>query len=247
MGSRRKTGGDLARLPDLTRRSVMGAAALAPVAAVADVTPPADSLLTRCGTFVATDIRINRLLSRWADLEGELFDIPGWHELSKEAQQAFPQAQEMDRIDAQLKNPDTGRVTTRLNPESDWVHVSAPYLRIVSDELWQAARAQQDSLVGIYEANIAKGEGRAMATVRRPKNLLSGLLVCGVCGGSYAKRSNDRFACVSHTMGTGCTNARSVLRDVLESAGSSGPEGSADDARRFGRGHALIHRRDQPP
>lgn len=115
-----------------------------------------------------------------------------------------------------VKNPDTGRVTTRPNAESDWVHVKAPHLRIVSDELWQAARAQQDSLVGIFESNMERGRARAAAASRRPKNLLSGLLMCGVCGGSYAKRSSDRFACVSHTMGTGCTNGRSIVRGHLE-------------------------------
>ncbi|MFT4250994.1 MAG: hypothetical protein QM608_00720 [Caulobacter sp.] len=108
MGSRRKTGGDRARLPDLTRRSMMGAAAAVPVAAGAasgsgeELLSAADSSLTRCGTFVATDIRISRLVSRWANLEAEVFDIPGWHQLSKEEQLTFPKAQEMARIDAQL-------------------------------------------------------------------------------------------------------------------------------------------------
>lgn len=139
-----------------------------------------------------------------------------------------------------MKNPDTGRVAPRLNPESEWVHVKAPHLRIIPDELWQAARAQQDSLLGIYEANMEKGKARASAAARRPKNLLSGLLVCGACGGSYGKRGNDRFACVSHTMGTGCSNSRSVVRGALEARVLEGlkerlmtPEALAEALRSF--------------
>ncbi|WP_082564453.1 recombinase family protein [Caulobacter sp. Root1472] len=115
-----------------------------------------------------------------------------------------------------MKNPDTGRVEPRFNPESEWVHVQAPHLRIIEDGLWQAARRRQDSLVHVYEANMAKSRTAAASANRRPKTLLSGLLVCGVCGGSAAKRGNNRFGCVSHIMGKGCTNTRTVNRDALE-------------------------------
>jgi DNA invertase Pin-like site-specific DNA recombinase len=115
-----------------------------------------------------------------------------------------------------MKNPDTGRVEPRFNPESEWVHVRAPHLRIIEDDLWQAARQRQDSLVLVYEDNMAKSRTAAASANRRPKTLLSGLLVCGVCGGSVAKRGNNRFGCVSHIMGKGCTNTRTVNRDALE-------------------------------
>lgn len=115
-----------------------------------------------------------------------------------------------------MKHPDTGRIALRFNPESEWVHVQAPHLRIVSDELWEAARAQQARLVHVYEDNMTKSRANSLAAVRRPKTLLSGLLVCGVCGGSFAKRNNNRFGCVSYTMGKGCSNVRTIVRDVLE-------------------------------
>lgn len=63
---------------------------------------------------------------------------------------------------------------------------------------------------------MAKSRTAAASANRRPKTLLSGLLVCGVCGGSVAKRGNNRFGCVSHIMGKGCTNTRTVNRDALE-------------------------------
>lgn len=114
-----------------------------------------------------------------------------------------------------MKHPDTGRISLRFNPESEWVHVQAPHLQIVSDELWAAARAKQSSLVHVYEENMTKHRS-ALAAMRRPKTLLSGLIVCGVCGGSVAKRSGNRFGCSNHNLGNGCSNKRTIVRDVLE-------------------------------
>jgi DNA invertase Pin-like site-specific DNA recombinase len=117
-----------------------------------------------------------------------------------------------------MKNPDTGRIALKSNPEREWVHVLAPGLRIIDDALWQAAKARQASLIRIYEDAKAAGTGSAAAlnATRRPKTLLSGLLVCGACGGTVAKRGNNRFGCVSHIMGKGCSNGRTVNRDALE-------------------------------
>lgn len=103
MGSRRKTGGDAVRLPDLTRRSVMGAATAAPILAnLGEPAAAADDLVVRCASFVAIDIRVGRLVRRWGDLEGEAFKLPGWFKLSKEEQQALPQGREMAEIDRML-------------------------------------------------------------------------------------------------------------------------------------------------
>jgi site-specific DNA recombinase len=41
-------------------------------------------------------------------------------------------------------------------------------------------------------------------------------LFCGCCGGSYARRGRDRYACTNHVLGSGCDNARTVDRKVLE-------------------------------
>lgn len=53
-----------------------------------------------------------------------------------------------------LKNPDTGRFAYRLNPESDWIRAEAPELRIVPQELWDAAKARQDDLTALYQKQI---------------------------------------------------------------------------------------------
>ena len=115
-----------------------------------------------------------------------------------------------------MRNPETGKAEPRFNPESEWVHVEAPHLRIISDELWNAARAQQASLCHVFAENMAKAGNAGMTANIRPKTFLSGLVICGVCGGTVAKRGGNRFACINHTLGKGCTNKRSIVRDVLE-------------------------------
>lgn len=103
MGSRRKTGGEDAPLPDLTRRSVIGAATAAPVLANAGgEAAAAEDLIVRCASFVAIDIRVGRLVRRWGDLESEAFELTGWFKLSKEEQLALPQGRKMAEIDRML-------------------------------------------------------------------------------------------------------------------------------------------------
>ena len=42
-----------------------------------------------------------------------------------------------------VKNPDTGKRVSRLNPSSEWMSKDVPHLRIVPDDLWTAAKARQ--------------------------------------------------------------------------------------------------------
>ena len=125
-----------------------------------------------------------------------------------------------------LKNPDTGRSAYRLNKESEWIRSEAPELRIVPQELWDAAKARQDELTALYKKQIdgsraavgrMKAKNGGLNATHRPRTLLSGLLFCGCCGGSYARRGQARYACTNHVLGNGCDNARTVDRKALES------------------------------
>jgi site-specific DNA recombinase len=42
------------------------------------------------------------------------------------------------------------------------------------------------------------------------------LLVCGCCGGLYALRGQDCYACSNHVMNGSCTNSRTIAREPLE-------------------------------
>src|SRR5262249_20851945 len=43
-----------------------------------------------------------------------------------------------------MKNPDTGKRVSRLNPEAEWMRKEVPQLRILSDELWAEAKQRQE-------------------------------------------------------------------------------------------------------
>ena len=105
-----------------------------------------------------------------------------------------------------VKDPDTGKRVSRLNPESEWIVKDVPELRIVDDELWTKVKARQQGL-------------RKRSTFfdkQRPRMLLSYLLKCGVCGGGFCKISADRYGCsTARNKGT-CDNRRSVRQSELE-------------------------------
>src|SRR5882724_9962749 len=68
-----------------------------------------------------------------------------------------------------VKNPDTGKRVSRLNPSSDWMTREVLALRIVSDELWaDAKRRQENGRKAIRTVGNPVG-------ARRPQYLFSGL------------------------------------------------------------------------
>ena len=108
-----------------------------------------------------------------------------------------------------IKDPATGKRVTRLNDESQWVRQGVPELRIIPQDLWEAAKARQKDLdsrpSGLWHRN-------------RPRYLLSGLLRCGVCGGGYAKINASHYGCAaSKNKGESvCANRKTIKREVLE-------------------------------
>jgi site-specific DNA recombinase len=98
-----------------------------------------------------------------------------------------------------------GKVKQQARPESEWLRVPAPKLRIVSDDLWTKAHAR---LAQTREAYLRINRGRLWS---RPldgsarKYLLVGLARCGCCGGSLEVRSRSHgsqrqyyYACSSY-------------------------------------------------
>lgn len=106
----------------------------------------------------------------------------------------------------------------RLGEEPPTI-VPAAHLRIVDDELW--ARVQ---------AGLEARSGTRPERQRRPKHLLSGLGVCGVCGGPWVKFSKLNWGCsrhVNHACGNNrCISTRQYERRVLANlkAGMLAPE-----------------------
>jgi len=118
-----------------------------------------------------------------------------------------------------VKDPTTGKRVSRLNPREKWITTDIPALRIIDDDLWQAAKARQAELAVTYAKTIAATRAafaNRLNATHRPRSLLSGLLVCGCCGGPYALRGQDRYACSTHVMNGSCGNSRTIAREALE-------------------------------
>jgi DNA invertase Pin-like site-specific DNA recombinase len=146
--------------------------------------------------------------------------IPGWH--------GKPWSRELVRkilanriykgelVYGKYKTVKAGGSTTgrEVVPEHEWIVVKAPHLRIVSDKLWDKARAVKDKAT------------RKFGTKTIPTNLgigsehmLNGLARCGPCDGTMSiqvTKDTGRYYCNKHKRGLGCKNSRGVPADLLE-------------------------------
>ena len=64
-----------------------------------------------------------------------------------------------------IKDPDTGKRVSRLNPERDWVVNDVPALRIIDDELWQAVQARH---AGVQRSGSGRAREAASTSSSRP-------------------------------------------------------------------------------
>ena len=104
-----------------------------------------------------------------------------------------------------VKDPETGRRISRVNPAAQQILVEAPELRIVDDAVWQAAQARKAAYGGLRPEQQ-----------RRPRHLLSGLLRCACCGGSYVAKGKNLLGCSRYAETGTCTNGGSVKRGHVE-------------------------------
>jgi site-specific DNA recombinase len=106
------------------------------------------------------------------------------------------------------KNPETGKRVAKPRPRSEVISKEVPELRIVADDLWQAAKARQAATRHTVEAGIVRA--------RRPKYLFSGLTKCGACGGGFNLSSHDQLVCFNARVRGTCSNMRSIKRQEVE-------------------------------
>jgi site-specific DNA recombinase len=106
---------------------------------------------------------------------------------------------------SKVADPRTRKTRIRPNPESDWIVEAVPALRIVGPELWESVQQQ-----------LAAREGTTPQRQQRPRRLLSGMLVCGCCGGPLTVISSDYWGCRRRREGSGCTNNRTIGTRRLE-------------------------------
>jgi hypothetical protein len=82
------------------------------------------------------------------------------------------------------------------NPREEWIERRDDSLRIVSDELWQEAKARQKRQAETVGARVRAGLSRKeAATGRAPRYVFSGWLVCEECGGRFTLGNRQSYRC----------------------------------------------------
>lgn len=117
----------------------------------------------------------------------------------------------------------------RKRPQSEWLRIDAPELRIISSMLWEQVEQRRTQNRNAY----LRGEGgrlisRPTGEDHRSSYLLSSIAKCVVCGGSIvaikrtAKHRYNRtvYRCAYHHKRghTVCSNNVEVRQDILDSA-----------------------------
>ncbi|MDN4984647.1 recombinase family protein [Bradyrhizobium sp. WYCCWR 13022] len=124
-------------------------------------------------------------------------------------------------------DPDKGTKVKRRGKPEDVITVNVPHLRIMPQELWDAANG---ICTGRAESKFGAGGKRPQRIGYRPysrEHLLAGMLTCGACNGHMriAQVSRDggpRVACAAaHQLGT-CQHRKSYDMKVLEETVLSG-------------------------
>lgn len=116
-------------------------------------------------------------------------------------------------------NPETQKKQKRRNPEERHLVVKSPLLRIIPQDIWDAAqRLRKERAVRMFGPS---GKPRRRPVIpRNNEHPLAGVLRCGVCNGHMriaqsARDGGPRSACANaHQRGT-CEHTRSFDMDVL--------------------------------
>jgi site-specific DNA recombinase len=115
-----------------------------------------------------------------------------------------------------IKDPQTGRRVSRINAKEAWITHDVPHLRIIENGLWERVRSRQGK---IRESDRSQNiRATRFWEHKRASHLLTGLLVCGHCGGKLISVGRDYLACGNaRKLGT-CTERQSWRREHLEGA-----------------------------
>lgn len=104
-----------------------------------------------------------------------------------------------------VKDPETGKRTSRLNPEHEWIVAEVPHLRIVDDAIWNRIQT--------IKTKYASRAGNKRQTRKR---LLTGLVKCGCCGGSMTIVNRERYYCSAKRERGICQSTIGIGADELE-------------------------------
>src|SRR6266481_4812111 len=125
-----------------------------------------------------------------------------------------------------FKDPVSGRRRARPRPKSEWQITEHADLRLIPDDLWQAAQVRFQHLATEYASHRTRGalNGRESGSPSARTGLFSGLLRCQTCGGGlvvingHPEHDHRRYGCGFHRdKGSRvCPNSLSVRVGVVE-------------------------------
>ena len=117
-----------------------------------------------------------------------------------------------------LLHPMKGRKAKRVRPQSEWIRVDVPDLRIVPDELWnrvqQINQQMKDKLYGTRLGGLNR-------SAQSRTYLFSNIMNCGLCGGKVSviiggEASKVRYGCKNHRFRDTCSNRLTIKWQPLE-------------------------------
>ena len=117
----------------------------------------------------------------------------------------------------QVFNVESGKRLSRRRAESEWIRVEVPELRIIPEELWEHVqevnRERRDKAARVRLGGMSRTE-----TSRT--YLFSGIMRCGLCGGSFTvvggKAPYVIYGCRNRRFRQACTSRPSIRRERLE-------------------------------
>ena len=104
-----------------------------------------------------------------------------------------------------IKNPETGRRAYRWRPPEQWEIRRSEELRIIDNETWEGVRRRLRTRRHLF-SSVRGGAS----------HLLSGLLVCELCGGAFTIVGKDYYGCRNHTTVGICSNPVRIRRGTIE-------------------------------
>jgi len=104
-----------------------------------------------------------------------------------------------------VKDPDSGKRQSRLNPAEEWVTTNVPDLRIIDDDTWHNTQT--------LKSRYSSQAGNKRQTKKR---LLTGLLKCGCCGGNMTIARKDRYYCAARREKGTCDAAFGIAAPDVE-------------------------------
>jgi len=119
------------------------------------------------------------------------------------------------------KDPQTGRLRRFPKPESEWHVHEDENLRIIPQELWDKVQKRLEETRRTWPGGKSKRgfeNQNGSRVVQYPRELLSGSMVCGVCGGAVGKRSGKAggyYGCINAGK-EACDNKTIVRRTIVE-------------------------------